>query len=195
MGYAADVRIYSAVECALQEVHEAWDDFDVLISGAAGNFPAPALGISPNSFQSVIDIDLGGSFHMLRAAYPMLGKPGCSVINISAPQAFLPLELHAHVCAAKAGVDMLTRVMALEWGGAGLPVNSIFPRPIEGTEGMRRLAPKAEIKGGITDSMPLGRFGQVQDIANAALLLSSPLASYISGVILPVDGVWALDGA
>jgi NAD(P)-dependent dehydrogenase (short-subunit alcohol dehydrogenase family) len=116
MGYAADVRIYSAVECALQEVHEAWDDFDVLISGAAGNFPAPALGISPNSFQSVIDIDLGGSFHMLRAAYPMLGKPGCSVINISAPQAFLPMEPQAHVCAAKAGVDMLTRVLALGCG-------------------------------------------------------------------------------
>jgi NAD(P)-dependent dehydrogenase (short-subunit alcohol dehydrogenase family) len=74
-------------------------------------------------------------------------------------------------------------------------VNSICPGPINGTEGMRRLAPKAEIKGDIADSMPLGRFGQVQDIANAAMFLSSPLASYISGVILPVDGGWPLGGA
>jgi NAD(P)-dependent dehydrogenase (short-subunit alcohol dehydrogenase family) len=173
----------------------AWGDFDVLISCAAGNFPAPALGISPNDFQSVIDIDLRGSFHVLRAAYPMLRKPGCSVINISAPQAFLPMKLQAHVCAAKAGADMLTRVLALEWGGAGLPVNSICPGPIEGTKDTCRLAPTAEIKGGITDSMPLGCFGQVQDIANAAMFLSSPLASYISGVILPVDGGWPLGGA
>jgi NAD(P)-dependent dehydrogenase (short-subunit alcohol dehydrogenase family) len=158
-------------------VHEARGDFDVLISGAAGNFPAPALAISPNGFQSVIDIDLRGSFHVLRAAYPMLRKPGCSVINISAPQAFLPMELQAHICAATSGVDMLKRVLALEWGGARLRVNSIYPGPIEGTEGIRRLAPAAKIKGGITDSVPLGRFGQMQDIANAALFLSSPLAS------------------
>jgi NAD(P)-dependent dehydrogenase (short-subunit alcohol dehydrogenase family) len=102
----------------------------VLISAAAGNFPAPALGISPNDFQPMIDIDLGGNFHPLRAAYPMLHKPGCSVINISAPQAFLPMELQTHACAATAGVDML----ALEWGGARLRVNSICSGPIEGTE-------------------------------------------------------------
>jgi NAD(P)-dependent dehydrogenase (short-subunit alcohol dehydrogenase family) len=114
-----------------------------------------------------------GNFHALRAAYPMLHKPGCSVINISAPQAFLPMELQTHACAAKAGVDML----ALESGGARLRVNSICSGPIEGTEGLRRPAPAAKIKGGITDSVPLGRFGQMQDIANAALFLSSPLAS------------------
>jgi NAD(P)-dependent dehydrogenase (short-subunit alcohol dehydrogenase family) len=149
----------------------------VLISAAADNFPAPALGISPNDFQSVIDIDLGGNFHALRAAYPMLHKPGCSVINISAPQAFLPMELQTHACAATAGVDVLTRVLALEWGGARLRVNSICPGPIEDTKGIRRLAPAAKINGGITDSVPLARFGQVPDIANAALFLSSPLAS------------------
>lgn len=194
LGYAADVRDYAAIECALQQVHEEWGDFDVLISGAAGNFPAPALGISPNGFKSVVDIDLQGSFHVLRAAYAFLRKPGASVINISAPQAFLPMAMQAHVCAAKAGVDMLTRVLAQEWGAAGLRVNSICPGPIEGTEGMRRLAPSEEIRSGVKDSVPLGRMGTVEDIANAALFLSSPQASYISGVVLPVDGGWALGG-
>lgn len=194
LGYAADVRDYAAIECALQQVHEEWGDFDVLISGAAGNFPAPALGISPNGFKAVVDIDLQGSFHVLRAAYAFLRKPGASVINISAPQAFLPMAMQAHVCAAKAGVDMLTRVLAQEWGAAGLRVNSICPGPIDGTEGVRRLAPSEEILAGVKDSVPLGRMGTVEDIANAALFLSSPQASYISGVVLPVDGGWALGG-
>lgn len=195
LGYAADVRDFPAIECALQQVHEEWGDFDVLISGAAGNFPAPAIGISPNGFKSVVDIDLQGSFHVLRAAYDYIRKPGASIINISAPQAFLPMALQAHVCAAKAGVDMLTRVLAMEWGGAGVRVNSICPGPIEGTEGMRRLAPNEQIRNGVTKTVPLQRLGQVQDIANAALFLSSPQADYISGVILPVDGGWALGGA
>ena len=195
MGFAADVRDYAAIECALTEVHEAWGDFDVLVSGAAGNFPAPALGISANGFQSVVDIDLRGSFHVLRAAYPFLRKPGCSVINISAPQASLPMALQVHVCAAKAGVDMLTRVLALEWGAAGVRVNSISPGPIANTEGMKRLAPTQAIEASIIKSVPLARMGELADIANAAMFLSSPLASYISGVVLPVDGGWSLGGA
>ncbi|MGB1581304.1 MAG: SDR family oxidoreductase, partial [Nevskiales bacterium] len=113
MGFAADVRDYAAVESALAEVHQKWGDIDVLISGAAGNFPVPALGMSANAFHTVVDIDLQGSFHVLRSAFQYLRKPGASVINISAPQAFLPMALQAHVCAAKAGVDMLTRVLAL----------------------------------------------------------------------------------
>ena len=93
-----------------------------------------------------MDIDVLGSFHVLRFGHQHLKTPGASVINISAPQSFVPMELQVHVCAAKAGVDMLTRVLALEWGPMGIRVNSIVPGPIEGTEGMDRLAPTPEIK-------------------------------------------------
>lgn len=195
MGFAADVRDYPAVESALEEVHAEWGDFDVLVSGAAGNFPVPAVGMSANAFHTVVDIDLQGSFHVLRAAYEYLRKPGASVINISAPQAFLPMALQAHVCAAKAGVDMLTRVLALEWGGAGVRVNSICPGPIDDTEGMRRLAPTEAMRDTVIKSVPLQRMGQAADIANAAMFLASPQAAYISGAILPVDGGWSLGGA
>jgi NAD(P)-dependent dehydrogenase (short-subunit alcohol dehydrogenase family) len=88
-----------------------------------------------------VDIDLLGTFNVLRAAYRFLVKPGASVINISAPQAVLPTITQAHVCAAKAGVNMLTKVVALEWGPAGVRVNGVVPGPIEGTEGFARLAP------------------------------------------------------
>lgn len=115
-GGAADVRDPEATSAVLQLAHAAFGDIDVLVSGAAGNFPAAALDMSPNAFRSVVDIDLLGSYHVLRAAYPLLRKPGAVVINVSAPQAFLPMALQSHVCAAKAGVDMMTRVLAIEWG-------------------------------------------------------------------------------
>lgn len=194
-GHALDVRDYAAVESAFKATQERFGSIDVLISGAAGNFPAPALGISPNGFKSVVDIDLMGSFHVVRAAFPYLTKPGASIVNISAPQAFLPMEFQMHVCAAKAGVDMITRVAALEWGPAGVRVNSVVPGPIENTEGMRRLAPTDAAIQLAIDSVPIKCLGNVDDIANACLWLSSPMARYVSGVILPVDGGWSLGGA
>lgn len=194
-GFALDVREYAKVEEAFKATQARFGSIDVLVSGAAGNFPAPALGISPNGFKSVVDIDLMGTFHVLRAAFPYLTKPGASLINISAPQAFLPMEFQMHVCAAKAGVDMITRVAALEWGPAGVRVNSVVPGPIENTEGMRRLAPTEAAMKLAVDTVPIKKLGTVDNIADACLWLSSPMASYVSGVILPVDGGWSLGGA
>src|SRR5690242_15592149 len=144
VGYAADVRNAETTTAALKATYDTLGDIDVLVSGAAGNFPAPALGMSANGFKSVIDIDLLGTFNVLRTAHAFLRKPGAVIMNISAPQSVLPTMLQAHVCAAKAGVDMLTRVLAIEWGADGIRVNSVMPGPIENTEGMARLAPTAE---------------------------------------------------
>lgn len=195
MGFSADVRDPEAVQAGLQAVAEAWGEFDVVVSGAAGNFPALANGMSANGFKSVVDIDLLGTFHVMQAIYPHLKKPGASVINISAPQAFLPMVAQTHVCSAKAGVDMITRCLALEWGSDGIRINSIVPGPIEGTEGMSRLAPTPELLEKARKSVPLERLGQTADIGNAAMFLSSDIATYISGVVLPVDGGWSLSGA
>ncbi|AQA22378.1 KR domain protein [Rhodococcus sp. MTM3W5.2] len=195
MGGSADVRDYAATETVLKAAHDRFGDFDVMVSGAAGNFPAAALGLSANGFKSVVDIDLLGTFNVLRAAYPFLRKPGASVINISAPQAVLPTVTQAHVCAAKAGVDMLTKVLALEWGPAGVRVNGVIPGPIDGTEGMARLAPTEADRALVTNSVPLRRYGTPRDVANVCRFLASPLADYVSGVVLATDGGWALGGA
>ncbi|MDH3376131.1 MAG: SDR family oxidoreductase [Gammaproteobacteria bacterium] len=194
IGFSADVRDVDAVKAAMVGVQEAFGPIDVLVSGAAGNFPAPALRISPNGFKSVVDIDLLGTFHVLQAAYPYLTKPGASIINISAPQAFVPMELQVHVCAAKAGVDMVTRVLAMEWGAQGIRVNSVVPGPIAETEGMRRLAPTPAVQNAVTKSVPLGRLGTVTDVANTTMYLASPLAEYVTGAVIPVDGGWSLGG-
>ncbi len=194
LGFSADVRDYDAVERALKNTHEKLGPIDVLISGAAGNFPAPVLGMSSNGFKAVVDIDLLGTFNVLRAGFEFLRRPGACVINISAPQASVPTPLQAHVCAAKAGVDMLTRVLALEWSDAGVRINSIVPGPIAGTEGMARLAPTPELEKAVADSVPSGRMGSTVDVANLALYLASPLADYVNGAVIPVDGGWSLTG-
>ena len=195
LGFSADVRDYSQVESAFQQAHAELGDIDVLISGAAGNFPAEVNGMSANGFKVVVDIDLLGTFNVMRSAYAFLRKPGACVINISAPQAFVPMEMQAHVCAAKAGVDMLTRCTAMEWGPEGLRVNSLVPGPIEGTEGMRRLAPTPEIQQALTESVPMKRYGNLDDMANAAMMVASEQGCYINGAIIPVDGGWSLAGA
>jgi len=188
MGFAADVREPEQLEAGIETVHERFGDFDVVVSGAAGNFPALANDLSWNGFKSVVDIDLRGTFHVMKSIFPRLRKPGASVINISAPQAFLPMKAQIHVCAAKAGVDMITRTLALEWGPSGVRVNSIVPGPIDGTEGMARLAPDENSRSRALAGVPLGRFGSPEDIGNACMFLSSELGSYINGVVLAVDG-------
>ncbi|MBB1317116.1 SDR family oxidoreductase [Shewanella sp. SR43-4] len=195
LGVSFDVRDNDALTLGFDKIASTYGHIDVLISGAAGNFPASAAKLSPNGFKSVIDIDLIGSFQVLKHAYPLLSRPNGSIIQISAPQAYIAMPLQVHVCAAKAGVDMLTRTLALEWGVEGIRINSIVPGPIADTEGFNRLAPTDELQQRVANSVPLKRNGQGQDIANAALFLASDMASYITGVVLPVDGGWSLGGA
>lgn len=194
IGFAADVRDPDALVKAMTETADLLGAFDVVVSGAAGNFPALAMGMSANAFKSVVDIDLLGTFHVMQAIYPHLKRPGASIINISAPQSVVPMVAQAHVSAAKAGVDMLTKSLCIEWGAEGIRVNSIIPGPIQDTEGMTRLAPTPEMQAMVQASVPLKRYGSAQDIANACLFLGSEYASFISGAVIPVDGGWLQGG-
>jgi len=195
LGVAADVRQYDAMEKALQTTRDTYGEIDILVCGAAGNFPAPAVGMSSNAFRSVLEIDVLGTFNTCRAAFEHLRKPGACVLNISAPQAYLPMAMQSHVCAAKAGVDMLTRTLAIEWGGAGVRVNSITPGPIDDTEGMRRLAPGEDMREKLLGALPLGRFGTKQDISQLALFLASDAAAYVTGSLMVCDGGQSLLGS
>lgn len=194
-GVSFDVREYDRVKAGFTAVFDFFGaPIDILVSGAAGNIPARVLALSPNALKSMVSIDLIGTYNVMHACHEFLKKPGASVINISAPQAFSPMTHQSAVCAAKAGVDMVTKTLAIEWGRDGIRVNSISPGPIQGTEGFDRLAPTPELKDMAAKSVPLGRVGNPDDIAMAAAYLSSEMGSYVTGAVLPVDGGWGVSG-
>ena len=184
---AADVRNPEEVEQALAATVERFGRIDIVVNGAAGNFLCTAEELSPNGFGTVVDIDLKGTFNVCRAAFAELKKNQGQILNISATLHYLGTPMQIHVSAAKAGVDALTKNLAVEWGRYGIRVNAIAPGPIGDTEGMKRLVPEP-IKEKLKQRIPLGRFGLIQDIENAAVFLCSDAASYINGAIIVVDG-------
>ena len=191
---AADVRDYAALEAALARTQSEIGTVDVLVAGAAGNFLCPAEQLSPNGFKTVIEIDLQGAFHASRAAFEQLKATKGSLIFISAGQAWVPQAFQVHVGAAKAGIDIMMKNLALEWGRHGIRANSIVPGPIEGTEGMKRLSNEEADKAN-KQAIPLRCYGTPDDIGQAAVFLASPLARYITGTVLSVDGGLNLIGS
>ena len=183
----ADVRDPAAVEAAVEETAATLGGIDVLVNGAAGNFLCLAEDLSPNGFGAVVDIDLKGTFHMSKAALPHLKKRGGVVLNISATLHYYGTVAQLHVSSAKAGVDALTRVLAVEWGQYGIRVNGIAPGPVADTEGVKRLL-VGETKERVSKATPLGRLGAIDDVSNVALFLCSEAAAFITGVTLVVDG-------
>ncbi len=192
--FACDVRQYPAVEQAVKSAVEDFGGLDIVVNSAAGNFLAPASTLSANGFRSVVDIDLCGTFNVSRAAFEALSKSRGTVVNITATQATVPTPLQCHAGAAKAGIEKLTRDLALEWGRFGIRVNAIAPGPIEDTEGMARLAP-GDAESSLKKRIPLGRWGSIFEIAEALTYLVSPAGAYVTGATLLVDGGTTLLGA
>lgn len=187
LAVAADVRDYAAVENAIAKTVEHYGKIDIVINGAAGNFLCKANELSANGFATVVDIDTKGTFNVCRASFEELKKSKGQILNISATLHYLATPMQIHVSAAKAGVDAITRNLSVEWGRYGIRVNGIAPGPIEDTEGMKRLL-LPELRDTLVKKIPVGRFGRIKDIENAALFLTSDAASYITGVTLVVDG-------
>ena len=187
-GMALDVRTYADVQRSAEDCVEKLGKIDFVLAAAAGNFPAPAAGMSDRAFKAVIDIDVLGTFNTLRAAFEHLNTPGASVVAITAPQAEAPYLFQSHACAAKAGVHMMIKTMAMEWGPAGVRVNAVSPGPIADTEGMRRLATTPEMHQKVLEVLPLRRLGTVDEVGDACLFLASDAARYVTGTSLAVDG-------
>lgn len=194
LALAADVRDSAAIEKVVADTASRLGRLDILVNGAAGNFFCLAEQLSPNGFGTVIDIDLKGTFIVSRAALPHLKLRGGSILNISATLQYLGTIGQVHAASAKAGVDTITRVLAVEWGPFNIRVNGIAPGPTEGTEGVRRLTTDAS-RARAADDCPLGRLTSIEDVANTALFLCSDAARFITGVTIVVDGgLWLQSG-
>lgn len=189
-GVIADVRDAVAIQMAVDTAIADFGALDIVIANAAGNFNVPFTKMSFNAWQTVVDIDLNGTFHCAKAAHLALSQShfGGRFIAISTTRALQGWAGCAHAAAAKAGVMSLVRTLAIEWGVDGILCNTIAPGPIAGTEGVKRLYEDAGEATSLTDSIPLGRLGAPLDIANAALYLCSEVGSFVTGTDLVVDG-------
>lgn len=187
--HAADVRDRDAIEKLAGEL----PPLDVLVNCAAGNFPMPFEAMSANAWQTVLDIVLGGTANCTRSfGEAMLHESRDdgvtrNILNVVAGYAWTGAPGVAHSGAAKAGVLNLTKSLAVEWA-PHVRANAVSPGPIAGTEGMKRLGEDLGLDEAVNRTVPLGRQGDVDDIADACLFLASPAADYVTGTCLVVDG-------
>ncbi|KAL9099579.1 MAG: hypothetical protein Q9163_004947, partial [Psora crenata] len=187
---SVDVRKIESLEAAVERCVHELGGIDYVIAGAAGNFLAPITQLSPNAMKSVVDIDVLGSYNTLKATLPHLlrsatQKPGTGgrIIFISATIHYTTMPLQTHVSVAKAGVDALSHSVALELGPRGITSNVIAPGPIQGTEGMERLARPQDLEDA-TRRVPVGRLGKVKDIADGTVYLFGDAGNFVNGQIL-----------
>lgn len=196
-----DVRDQERVQAMAKEVHDAFGRIDLLVNNAAGNFYAPSESLSANAWKSVIEIDLFGTFYCTQAVFPyMKAQGGGRVVSTSMTLHYRGWPLMAHATAAKAGVDALTKTLAVEWAEHGIRVNAIAPGPIP-TEGVRKAftpppgAPVPDffsvdkaMESYARKAIPLKRWGTPEDIGQMVAYLASPAGDWITGAIFVVDG-------
>jgi 2,4-dienoyl-CoA reductase [(3E)-enoyl-CoA-producing], peroxisomal len=193
---AANVREPDSVTEMIRQVGDKHGRLDILVNNAAGNFYAPSASLSPNAWRAVVETDLYGTFYCCQAAYPLMKQGGGGrIVSISMTLHYRGWPLMAHATAAKAGVDALTRTLALEWASDRITVNAVAPGPIP-TEGVKKAftppgtdAPDLfGMEKYASESIPLGRWGTPEDIGQMVTYLASPAADWITGSIMVVDG-------
>jgi NAD(P)-dependent dehydrogenase (short-subunit alcohol dehydrogenase family) len=187
---AVDVRDPAAVDRMVASVLDATGRIDILINNAAGNFICRAEDLSPNGWNAVIGIVLNGSFYCSRAVgrHMIARGGGGSIVSILATYAWTGSAGTIHSASAKAGVMAMTQTLAVEWAPHKIRVNAVAPGPIESPGAAAQLWSTPEAVEAIKGRVPLGRWGQPEEIADAVSFLVSPYASYITGDVLTVDG-------
>ena len=193
---AVNVRERDSVAQMVQQVADRHGRLDIMVNNAAGNFYAPSSSLSPNAWRAVVETDLYGTFYCCQAAYPLMkSQGGGRIISISMTLHYRGWPLMAHATAAKAGVDALTRTLALEWASDRITVNAVAPGPIP-TEGVKKAftPPGTEapdlfgMEKYAADKIPLGRWGTPDDVGQVVTFLASPAGDWITGAIMVVDG-------
>jgi NAD(P)-dependent dehydrogenase (short-subunit alcohol dehydrogenase family) len=185
-----DVRKPDDVDRMVEAAAAKFGSIDILINNAAGNFICKAEDLSPNGWNSVINIVLNGSFYCSRAVgrHMISAGTGGSIVSIVATYAWTGSAGTVHSAAAKAGVLAMTQTLAVEWAPHKIRVNAVAPGPIESPGAAKQLWASDDAVARITEMVPLKRWGKPEEIADAVTFLVSPQSGYITGDCLTVDG-------
>lgn len=184
----ADVRDPEQAAAFVQAVVGQRGRLDILVNNAGGSPASPAEATSPRLAEAILRLNLLGPLYMAQAAFaPMQAAGGGSVVNIASVSGIRPSPGTAIYGAAKAGLLNLTQSLAQEWGRHGIRVNAIIAGLML-TETAEATYGNAEAQAAVARSLPLGRMGIGRDLADAVLWLCSPLASWVSGARINIDG-------
>jgi NAD(P)-dependent dehydrogenase (short-subunit alcohol dehydrogenase family) len=193
---SCDVRSLEAVDRMFESI---WKEgtLDILVNNAAGNFISRTEDLSPNAWQSVINIVLMGTLHCTMACGRrwLAAKHRGTVLSISATYAPVGSAYVVPSAVSKAGVEALTRSLAVEWGDRGIRMNAIAPGPIPTQGAFSRVLPRPELEAVALERHPMHRFGTVEELANLAAFLVSDGSGYINGEVIRMDGGEFLQGA
>jgi NAD(P)-dependent dehydrogenase (short-subunit alcohol dehydrogenase family) len=196
LAIACDVRNLDAVERMIEVI---WKDgpLDVLVNNAAGNFISRTEDLSPNAWQSVINIVLMGTLNCTMACGRrwLAEKHKGTVLSISATYAPVGSAYVVPSAVSKAGVEALMRSLAIEWGDRGIRMNAIAPGPIPTQGAFSRVLPSPDLEKLALERHPMHRFGTVEELANLAAFLVSDGSGYINGEVIRMDGGELLQGA
>ncbi len=191
----ANVRDKDSVSNGVSQVVDHFGGLDILVNNAAGNFYVPSAEMSENAWKAVLETDLYGTFYCCQAVYPpMQDRGGGRIISVSMTLHYRGWPRMAHATAAKAGVDALTRTLALEWAPDNITVNAVAPGPIPTAGVKKAFTPPGESEPDLfrmeqaAKAIPAGRWGTPADIGHMVTYLASPAADWITGEIVVVDG-------
>jgi 3-oxoacyl-[acyl-carrier protein] reductase len=194
IGVACDITSAEQCEAAVQAAVQKFGRLDGMVNCAGFSRPHDSLTLPPSDWARMVDVQLNGAFYFAQACAKQMIETGGGIVFISSTNAEAAFPRRAAYCCAKAGVAMLTKVLAIEWAEKGIRVNAVGPAYVATEMTQRNIEAgnvnEAQIKGRI----PLGRLAQPADVADAVSFLLSEKASFITGHSLYVDGGWLAYG-
>jgi NAD(P)-dependent dehydrogenase (short-subunit alcohol dehydrogenase family) len=190
LAFAADLTVAATVERLVSDAEAGLGTLDILVNNAGVNVRGAAEELSEADWDAVLDTNLKAPFLLARAVGPAMGRRGWGrIINLGSILGVVALPGRAPYASSKAGVISLTRVLALEWATRGVTVNAICPGPFA-TDMNRQLLNDPVKYRAFVEKIPMGRWGELHEIAGAVVFLASEAASFVTGSALFVDGGW-----